>query len=336
MAMGRTIRALVLAGIGLLACSPMVRADDPPAPAKDFPTFVGEVKAEAAAAGLSAETLAVLDGVQPIDRVIELDRRQPEFTLSFSEYLGHVMTPQRIAKGRKLMVENRTMLRSIERRYGVQARFVVALWGIESGFGASMGTTPVIASLATLGWDGRRSGYFRGELINALKILDHGDIRPDQMVGSWAGAMGQCQFMPSTYLKYAQDWNGDGRRDIWRDRGDALASAANYLSGIGWKEGEGWGRKVRLPPKFDRRLIGLETRKTLAEWSKLGLREANGKPLPHGGQETSLVMATSSKAPDATGPVFLVTDNFRAIMKWNHSTFFALAAGHLADQIGRR
>jgi len=351
---GRKLRGLALAGMAALALAvapgawaeelpapaPVPAAEIPapiptPAPTKDFASFIAEVKAEALAAGLRPETVAVLDDVQPIDRIIELDRRQPEFTLTFERYLSQIETPQRIAKGRKLMAENRDLLKAIEQRYGVQPRFVVALWGIESGFGVSMGTYPVVTSMATLAWDGRRSAYFRGELMNALKIIDGGYIRPEEMRGSWAGAMGQCQFMPSTYLKYAQDWHGNGRRDIWTDRADALASAANYLAGIGWKGNEGWGRAVKPPANLDPKLIGLDTRKSLAEWAKLGVRAANGKPLPRRAQEASLVIA-AGKEPGASGPAFLVTDNFRALMKWNRSTFFALGAGHLADKIGRR
>jgi len=331
----RNLARALLVALALVFGSAAFAQEAPP-PTKDFPTFIAEVKAEAMAAGLKPETAAMLDDIQPIERVVEFDRRQPEFTLTFEQYLSHVMTPQRVAKGRKLMAENKAVLAAIEKRYGVQARFVVALWGIESGFGTSMGSYPVVASLATLAWEGRRAAFFRGELLNALRILDQGHIRPEAMLGSWAGAMGQVQFMPSTFLKYAQDWTGDGRRDIWTTRADALASAANYLSSLGWKADEGWGRPVRLPAKFDRKLIGLDTRKSFGEWAKLGVKAANGKPLPHRPQEASLVMAVAGKDPAATGPVFLVTDNFRAVMKWNRSTFFALAAGHLADKIGHR
>jgi len=329
MQIGKMVRGLALTG--MLALAPCAWAED--APARDFNSFIADFRTEALAAGLRPEIVALLDGVQPIDRIIELDRRQPEFSMPFDRYVKAIETPQRIAKGRKLMVQNGSLLKAIEQRYGVQARFVVALWGIESGFGVSMGSYPVLASMATLAWDGRRSAYFRGELLNALKILDAGYIRPDEMRGSWAGAMGQCQFMPSTYLKYAQDWHGSGRRDIWHDRGDALASAANYLSSIGWKGDEGWGRPVSLPAKLDPKVIGLDTRKSLTEWGKLGVRAANGKPLPSRAQEASLVIAA---AKGASGPAFLVTDNFRLLMQWNRSTFFALAAGQLADRIGRR
>ena len=300
--------------------------------AGDFAAFLAGVKAEAAAKGIGTVGTGALDGLQPMDRVIAMDRKQPEFTLTFAQYLAHVVSPQKVAAGRKMMAENRALLARIQQRYGVQPRFVVALWGIESDYGRLMGTFPVVGSLATLAWDGRRSAYFRGELLDALRILDQGHVRPDSMIGSWAGAMGQCQFMPSTFLKYAQDFDGDGRRDVWNDRADVLASAANYLAGLGWKGDETWGRAVRLPARFPDRLTGLETRKSLADWSRLGVKGADGRPLPkRRDMQASLVRAEGDH-----GPAFLVYDNFRAVMKWNRSTFFALAAGHLADKIAHR
>jgi len=295
-----------------------------------FTVFLAAVRAEALEKGIRRETLdGALAGVRHLDRVIELDRKQPEFTLGFTEYLSRIVSPSRVAEGRRKLAENRVLLRAIEKRYGVQPRFVVALWGIETGFGKNTGGMSVVSSLATLAYDGRRSQYFRTELINALTILDQGHITPSAMTGSWAGAMGQCQFMPSTFLKFAVDWDGDGRRDIWTDRGDALASAANYLASEGWADNQAWGRAVKLPKGFDTGLIGLETRKTLRQWNRLGLRGADGKPLPNRDIPASVVLAEAGK-----GPAFLVYDNFRTIMKWNHSTFFALAAGHLADRIG--
>jgi membrane-bound lytic murein transglycosylase B len=302
-----------------------------PAATQDFVAFLQGVKAEAATKGVRPETAAVLDGVQFIPRIIELDRRQPEFTLTFDQYLHNVVNPQRVAKGRKMLAENREVLAAIQKRYGVQPRFVVAMWGIETDFGRVTGSYPVVTSLSTLAWDGRRSAYFRGELIAALQILDQGHVRPAAMIGSWAGAMGQCQFMPTTFLKFAQDFDGDGRRDIWTSRPDVLASAANYLSSLGWKGDESWGRAVRLPARFNLALAGLDRKKTLAEWARLGVRGADGKALPKRAVEASLVLADGK-----VGPPFLVYDNFRAVMKWNRSTFFALAAGHLADSIGHR
>ena len=302
-------------------------ADQPP----DFAAFVASVKTEAEGKGVSPGALAVLDTISPIERVIELDRRQPETTATFKGYLKAIMKPERIAKGRKLIRENRALLDAVGKKYHVQPRFVVALWGIESGFGQSMGGYSVPAALATLAWEGRRAQFFKDELIDALVIIDKGDVPADKMIGSWAGAMGQCQFMPSTYLKYAEDWNGDGKRDIWKDRGDVLASTANYLAHLDWRDDRGWGRRVRLPKGFDKTLIGLDTQKTMKEWGKLGIVAEDGKSLPARSWPMSLVLADPGD-----GPAFLVTDNFRALRTWNRSTLFALSVGHLADALGRR
>jgi membrane-bound lytic murein transglycosylase B len=312
------------------ASVPAGRAEPVMPTASSFAGFLQGVRAEALGKGIRSETVdAAFTGVSHLDKVIELDRKQPEFTLTFDQYLERVVNPDKVAKGRRMLAENRDLLSRIERRYNVQARFIVALWGIETDYGRVTGGYPVVASLATLAYDGRRSAYFRGELMNALAILDQGHITPSRMIGSWAGAMGQCQFMPTTFVRFAQDWDGDGRRDIWTNKGDALASAAHYLAGEGWRGDQTWGRAVRLPGGFDTHLIGQDTRRSLAEWERLGVREADGRPLPHKDVQGSIVLADGK-----TGPAFLVYDNFRTIMKWNRSTFFALAAGHLADRIG--
>jgi membrane-bound lytic murein transglycosylase B len=296
-----------------------------------FSAFLDTVRTEALRTGIRPQTLeAALADVRHIDRVIELDRKQPEFTLRFAEYRDRIVSDARVEEGRRKLAENRVLLAEIEKRFGVQPRFIVALWGIETGFGKNTGGMSVVSSLATLAYDGRRSKYFRTELMNALAILDQGHIPPAAMIGSWAGAMGQCQFMPSTFLKFAVDWDGDGKRNIWTNRADALASAANYLAGEGWRGDQTWGRAVQLPKGFDAGLLGLETRKSLAEWSELGVRGGDGKPLPVRDLHASVILAEPGKGPAA----FLVYDNFRTIMKWNRSTFFALTVGHLADRIG--
>ncbi|MBR9970577.1 lytic murein transglycosylase [Magnetospirillum sulfuroxidans] len=322
-----------LARAGYLACgfqlfAGQVLAQETPPP--DFNGFLAGIRDEAATKGIRAETLeTALSGVEHIDKVIELDRRQPEFTMSFKTYMERVVSKTKVEKGRRMLAENRAVLAEIEARYGVQAKYVVALWGIETDYGRVTGGYPVVSALATLAYDGRRSSYFRGELMNALQILDEGHIAASAMLGSWAGAMGQCQFMPSSFLRFAADWDGDGRRDIWTTRADVLASAANYLSKSGWKGDQSWGRAVKLPAKFDKNLVGLNTLKPLAEWTKLGLTNSNGKPLPKAALQASVVM------PDnGNGAAFLVYDNFRTTLKWNRSTFFALAVGHLAERIG--
>jgi membrane-bound lytic murein transglycosylase B len=296
----------------------------------DWGTWLQGVRRDALAAGIRPATLdRALNGLQPIARVLELDRRQPERTLTFDDYMSRVVTPARIETARNRLAENRAILEEIGAKYGVQPRFIVALWGIESDFGRLSGGFPVVAALATLAYDGRRSTFFRSELMAALKILDHGDVAPEAMLGSWAGAMGQSQFMPSSYLSYAVDYRGSGRRDIWSTREDVFASIANYLSRVGWRGNETWGRAVKLPSGFDRSLIGNDARKSLSEWGRLGVRRGDGGELPGGTVEGSLVQPPS-------GPVFLVYSNFRTILKWNNSLLFASAVGTLADAMEGR
>ena len=297
----------------------------------DFYAFLSTVRRDAAAQGIRTSTIErALRNAEFLSHVIELDRKQPERQLTFGEYLEKVVTPQRIEDAREHLAENHALLDGIWRRYNVEPRFIVALWGIESDFGNVMGNYAVVSALATLGYDGRRSSYFRGELISALRIIDQGHIRANNMMGSWAGAMGQCQFMPSTFLGYAVDYDGDGRKDIWSDRADALASIANFISRLGWRGGEGWGREVMLPAGFDARYTGLEVKRPAGEWNRLGVRSIDAGPLAGREGEASLVM------PDgAGGPAFLVYDNFRTIMKWNKSTYFATAVGYLADSMAR-
>jgi membrane-bound lytic murein transglycosylase B len=297
----------------------------------DFYAFLADVRREAAAAGIRAATIeAALRNTEFLPHVIELDRKQPERQLTFAEYLEKVLTADRMDSARRHLAENRALLDGIWRRYNVEPRFIVALWGIESDFGKVMGNYAVPSALATLAYDGRRSSYFRGELIAALRIIDQGNVRADNMVGSWAGAMGQCQFMPSTFLGYAVDYDGDGRRDIWNDRADVLASIANYISRLGWRGGESWGREVVLPAGFDTSSTGSEVRRSIVEWSRLGVRSADSGPLSGRESEATLVM------PDGVGgPAFLVYDNFRVIMRWNKSTYFAAAVGYLADSMAR-
>src|SRR5271168_261519 len=246
----------------------------------DFYAFLSGVRRDAAAQGVRASTIELaLRNTQYLPHVIELDRKQPERTMTFGEYLEKVVTSQRMEGARSQLAENRMLLDGIWRRFNVEPRFVVALWGIESDFGRVMGNYAVVSSLATLAYDGRRSSYFRGELISALRILDQGHVRADNMMGSWAGAMGQCQFMPSTFLGYAIDYDGDGRKDIWNDRADVLGSIANFLAHLGWRNGETWGRQVLLPAGFDARWSGLEFKRPTGEWSRMGVRSVDTRPL---------------------------------------------------------
>jgi membrane-bound lytic murein transglycosylase B len=296
-----------------------------------FAAFLAQMRRDAVSHGIRVGAVDyALRGAQYLPHVIELDRRQPERTMTFTEFVAKIVTPQREADARAALAENEPLLQRVRQRFNVQPRFIVSLWGIESNFGKVMGNYPVISALATLAYDGRRSTYFRAELIAAMRIIDQGNVRTDAMFGSWAGAMGQCQFMPSTFLNYAFDFDGDGRRDIWNDRADVLASIANYISRLGWHGEQSWGRRVTVPSNFDTRLAGLEIKRPLSEWQRLGLRTADASPLPRYEIEASLVMPDGS-----AGPAMLVYDNFRTIMRWNKSTFFAACVGLLADSIGR-
>src|SRR5215212_9270261 len=239
----------------------------------DFSAFLAGMRRDATAQGIRPGTIDVaFRSVQFLPRVVELDRKQPERKFTFAEYLAKVVTQQRLDDARQKLVENGTLLQHVWQRFQVQPRFFVALWGVESDFGRTMGSYSVPAALATLAFEGRRGPMFRAELIAALKILDQGNVRTDSMVGSWAGAMGQCQFMPSTFLSYAVDFDGDGRRDIWNNRTDVLGSIANYLARLGWRGNESWGREVVVPSNFDTRLVGLDNRRPVAEWLRMGVR----------------------------------------------------------------
>jgi membrane-bound lytic murein transglycosylase B len=306
-------------------------ASAPAAAAPDFAQWLGQLREEALASGISAATADdALGGIQPLPRVLELDQKQPEKTLSFADYAQRVVTPKRVADGRKLLRQHKALLDKVSRKYGVQPRFIVALWGLETNYGRITGGFRVIDALATLAYDGRRAAYFRGELLTALQILEQQHMPADAMKGSWAGAMGQCQFMPSAYVKYAQDWNGDGHRDIWKTEGDVFASAANYLSTVGWNPHQNWGREVRLPKGRDLSAsASLDITKTVSAWNTLGVRLPNGKPLPKSSLEASLV------TPDGPGGrAFLVYPNYRTVMNWNRSTYFATTVGLLADRLG--
>jgi|FLOH01.1.fsa_nt_gi membrane-bound lytic murein transglycosylase B len=311
--------------LGMLAALPKDAAAIVP-----FDQWLGELRVEATAAGIRPEVLdEALDGIALIPRVVELDHKQPEFTLTFQEYLTRVVPNSRVQKGRKRLAENRAMLDEVAAKYGVQAKYIVAFWGIETDFGRVTGGFKLVPALATMAYDGRRSAYFRKELLNALKIINQGHIKAKDMVGSWAGAMGQCQFMPSSFLNFAVDHDGDGRKDIWSTKADVFASAANYLSKSGWKGDQSWGRAVTLPDGFDIALADLKIKKSIGEWQKLGVRRDDGSDLP------TRDIPASIKLVDGPGsPAYMVYNNFSTILKWNRSTYFAVAVGTLAEKIG--
>jgi len=297
----------------------------------DFSSFLAGLRRDALAQGVRPGTVDLaFRYIQFLTRVIELDQHQPDHTLTFADFITKVVNPQRIEDARRNLAENLGLLQRVQQRFGVQPRFIVALWGVESDFGKTQGSYSVPAALATLAYEGRRGPMFRGELITSLKIIDQGHIRADNMLGSWAGAMGQCQFMPSTFLSYAVDFDGDGRRDIWNNRGDVLGSIANYLARLGWRGSESWGSEVAVPSNFDTRLAGLESRRPLGDWIRMGVRSV-GAPLT--GREAA---DASLLLPDGPGGrALLVFDNFRATMKWNKSVPFAAAVGMIADGIDR-
>ncbi len=289
-----------------------------------FSQWREQFRAEALAAGISAATFdQAFAGVQPDPAVIEADRSQPEFTRPVWQYLEGAISPQRVRSGRRLLSEHATTLDQIEARYGVDRETLVAVWGLESSFGQIMGDKSVIRSLATLAHEGRRPAFAKSQLIAALEILQHGDVAPQRMRGSWAGAMGQTQFIPTTYNTHAVDFDGDGKRDIWDSSADALASAAHYLQASGWKQGKAWGFEVELPEGFDYALADTEIRKPLAEWRRLGLRN-----LPGDQEEASASLLLPA---GHRGPAFLIMDNFRAILRYNNSSAYALAIGLLAE-----
>ncbi|MEX0830818.1 MAG: lytic murein transglycosylase [Nitrospirales bacterium] len=297
--------------------------------ATDFEEWVQGFKAEAIEKGIASSLVdQAFEGVVSIPRVLELDRKQPESRMTFVEYRQRIVSEQRIRLGREQMAQHRDLLREIGGQYGVQPRFIVALWGIETFYGKNSGSYPIVDALATLAFDGRRSQYFRTELLNAFRILQEGHISLESMKSSWAGAMGQCQFMPSSFLQLAVDHDGDGRKDIWNTPGDVFASAANYLASSGWRGTQIWGRLAQLPVKFDDKQANLSISKPLQDWQRIGIRQSNGRDLPLSPMKASVVL------PDGSGgPAYLVYDNYRVIMKWNRSTYFATSVGLLADAL---
>jgi membrane-bound lytic murein transglycosylase B len=285
------------------------------------------VRAEARAAGIGPATLErAFAGVAPNQKVLDRDRHQPESTWTWARYRGVVITDKRISDGRRAVGANRALFQRVEQRYGVSAGVIAGIWGLESSFGTGTGDFRVVEALATLAWDGRRASFFRSELMAALKILDHGDVAPNGMTGSYAGAMGQPQFMPSSYLRYAVDFEGNGRRDIWTSTPDVLASIANYLAKSGWRGGETWGQAVTVPAGVD--ALGRDARRPLSEWGRVGVRPVSGR---WAGQADTLAGLV---APDgAGGDSFLAFGNFAAIRRYNPSDYYAIAVGLIGDQV---
>ncbi|MBV4553517.1 lytic murein transglycosylase [Pseudomonas sp. SWRI102] len=300
------------------------------APTQTFAEWQAGFRKEALAAGIRADLFdRAFIGVSPDMSVIKADRSQPEFTRPVWEYLDGALSPLRIRKGQALIQQQADILQSIEQRYGVDREALVAVWGMESNFGQFQGNKSVINSLATLAYEGRRPGFAHAQLIAALQILQQGDISPEKMLGSWAGAMGQTQFIPTTYNTHAVDFDGDGRRDIWGSATDALASTAHYLQSSGWQRGQPWGFEVDLGEGFDYTLADGTIRKPVAEWIRLGVSEYGGLPIAPDDKQlsASLLLPAGHR-----GPAFLIFDNFRAILKYNNSSSYALAVGLLSQR----
>lgn len=293
-----------------------------------FAEWVEQLRVEARSLGISESTLAALDSLEaPLERVLELDSSQPEYVQTFTRYLGLRVTDRQVSRGQALLDEHAGLLEQVRQRYGVQPQYLAAFWAIESNFGSTTGGFSVLQALATLAFDPRRAEFFRREMLIALQIIDDGHISADGMSGSWAGAMGQLQFMPSVFALHGVDGDGDGKIDIWNSLPDIFYSAANFLSKSGWKGDERWGREVVLPSNFDFALAGTNTRKPLQAWSELGIRQVSGAPMPIADMQASVVIPVG-----AEGPAFLVYDNFRVTRVYNPPIFYALTVGHLADR----
>lgn len=332
------ISALVIVVLAGCASAPPKSPTSPPpatAPVPDaspqqlaFEQWVASFRISARAAGIDEATLALaFADVRYVPRVVELDRAQPEFTRSVWAYLDAAVSPQRVARGQAQWQQHRADIDAAAARYGVAPEILVAIWGVESNYGSNFGSIPTIDALATLGFDGRREAWARGQLLAALRILQDGDIDRGHMVGSWAGAMGQTQFMPSVFLAHAVDADGDGRRDLWASMADVMASTANFLARSGWQAGEPWGVEVRLPPGFDVGLADPSVRQSAAQWAYQGVKGVDGAPLPPLADAAVLLPA------GAGGPVFLVGPNFRVILRYNNATSYALAVGLLAQRL---
>jgi membrane-bound lytic murein transglycosylase B len=294
-----------------------------------FDSFVSGVKTDARRSGVSGSILdEAFEGVQPSPKVLELDRHQPEFTLTWAQFKAKIIPQSRFDAAREAYHREAALLTKVPRAYGCDASIVVGIWGLESAFGAKTGTFRIVEALATLAFDGRRASFFRTELLNALRILQNGDISAHAMTGSWAGAMGQPQFMPSAYLHYAVDADGDGRRDIWNDRADVFGSVANYLAKSGWRLGEPWGQRIQVPENFTAGLGGRDAIKTLGQWQSLGVRREDGRPFSRPEVSGAVVM------PDGVGgEAYMTYANFKVIRRYNPSDYYALAVGLVGNAV---
>lgn len=293
-----------------------------------FARWIADFSTSARTAGIHEATLQIaFDNVRFVPRVVELDRAQPEFTRAVWDYLDSALSKQRITLGKDRLLQLQSETNAVAARYGVPLEVLVAIWGIESNYGSNIGDIPTIDALATLGFEGRREAWARGQLLAALKILQNGDSTRAQMIGSWAGAMGQTQFLPSAFLAYAVDADADGRRDIWGSVPDVMASTANFLARSGWQAGQPWGLEVRLPEGFDYARADADVRQPATQWADEGVQSMDGAPLPSLADTAILLPA------GACGPAFLVGPNFRTVLRYNNATSYALAVNLLAQRL---
>ncbi len=314
-----------LAGFVLLALSSTAVFAKP-----TFDEYLSTLRTESELLGLSEQTINdAFNSINYRKKTIVHDKAQPERKkITLDAYIPRAVPEWKIAKARKLFLENKELLEKIGKDFGIQPRFIVALWGVETNFGNYTGNFSTLSALATLAYDGRRETFFKKEFFAALKIIDEGHISIADMKGSWAGAMGQVQFMPSSFNAYAVDYNNDGKKDIWNNTADALASAANYLKQAKWDDTYTWGRQVLLPDNYDAQVSGLKLTKKLNEWQSLGIRTYEGNNLPKVDLDASLIM------PDGEdGRIYLVYNNYKSIMRWNRSDYFATSVAHLSDAI---
>lgn len=324
MRIAQTLRlSLVVAGLALGGFSGHARA------AQSFEQWVANFWPVAKAAGIHKDVYdRAFAGMTPDPKVIEQANYQPEYVKPIGEYVDRVVSEKRITLGKQKLEENKALLDQLEKRYGVDRSVIIAIWGVESNYGTQPGDMNVIRSLATLAYYNTKATFARQQLISALKILQHGDIPVEQMNGSWAGAMGHTQFIPTTYQSYAVDYDGDGKRNIWGDVPDALASTASYLKHSNWQPGATWGYEVTLPKGFNPKKVSEKSLKTLAEWQKLGFARVDGKPFPRPADKAGLFAPAGSD-----GPSFLVLNNFRSILRYNQANSYALGVGHLSDRL---
>ncbi len=328
------ITAIVAVAIGI--ANPMQAAEDTrqsiivAQTESGFQRWVQGFKATALSNGISERTFKrAFRGVKLNQRVVALDRKQAEFSRQIWDYLDTATSPKRVKNGKAALKEHRRVMKKIEATYKVDSKIVVAIWGLESSYGFNMGDINIIEALATLAYEGRRSKFGTSQLLTALKIIQRGDITPNRMMGSWAGAMGHTQFIPTSYQAYAQDFTGDGKRDVWdpRNPADALASTANYLKKFGWIHGQPWGIEVKLPKGFNYGNASLKVKATGARWTELGVRTVRGGKMPNHGKSSIFLPAGSD------GPAFAVYKNFFVIKRYNNANSYAMAVGHLGDKI---